>query len=240
MEKIYNYKTFDLGFKDIDTKQGIVTGYFASFNTVDAENDVILPGAFTKTISENFNRIKHLLDHNVQKAVGKIQTLKEDSKGLDYASKAGMHNMGRDFLKMAESGIITEHSIGFQIPKGKATVKDGIRYISEIKLYEGSSLQGWGMNENTPLTGIKSIWKDQEAIQKRLKALDTFCRNSDATDETIELLLIEVKQLTQIIINISQDELSIEFDESTTLAGVEPPMPEKQLNTGLILAYLSL
>ncbi len=225
---IYEYKNCDLAFKDIDQKQGIVTGYFASFNTKDAENDVIQPGAFTKTISENFNRIKHLLDHNIQKAVGKILVLKEDATGLYYESKAGSHQMGQDFLKMAESGIITEHSIGYQIPKGKSTVKDGTCYISEVKLYEGSSLQAWGMNENTPLTGIKSLYQDSEAVAKRIKSLDTFCRNTDATDETIELLLIEIKQLSQLLLK----------QEPTIEAAVEAPQPG--INADLVLAYLSL
>jgi len=37
----------------------------------------------------------------------------------------------------------------------------------------------------------------------RQKNIEKFCRNSTATDETIELLLIECKQLTQIIIEKS-------------------------------------
>ena len=40
------------GIKDADVKLGIVTGYLASFNNLDSDNDIILPGAFTKTIAE--------------------------------------------------------------------------------------------------------------------------------------------------------------------------------------------
>jgi hypothetical protein len=39
----------------------------------------------------------------------------------------------------------------------------------------------------------------------RCKALEKFCRNTTASDETIELLLIEQKQLTQIIIELQKD-----------------------------------
>lgn len=202
MATIYNYKSFDLGFKDIDSKQGIVTGYFASFNTLDSDGDIFTPGAFTKSINENFNRIKHLLDHDTRKAVGKITVLKQDDIGLYYESKVGSHAVGQDFLKMAESGIITEHSVGFQIPKGKTTEKDGARHINEVKLYEGSSLQTWGANQHTPLTGIKSLFADADKVEQRMKALEAFCRNSDATDETIELLLIEAKQLSQLLLDM--------------------------------------
>ncbi len=203
---LYQYKSFDLGFKDIDQKQGIVTGYFASFNTLDAHGDIFVPGAFAKTINENFNRVKHLLDHDTSKAVGKILTLKEDATGLYYESKIGSHAVGKDFMAMVDSGLITEHSVGFRIPKNKTEVKDGVTYIKEVQLYEGSSLQTWGANEHTPLTGVKSLYKDAAAVEKRLKALEAFCRNSDATDDTIELLLIEVKQLTQLITDLQSEE----------------------------------
>jgi uncharacterized protein len=213
MANVYNYKAFDLAVKDLDTKQGIVTGYFASFNTVDSDGDVFVPGAFSKSIKENFNRIKHLLDHDTRKAVGKIQTLKEDEFGLYYESKIGQHSAGVDFMKMVEGGLITEHSVGFRIPKNKSEQKDGITYLKEVQLFEGSSLQTWGANQNTPLIGVKSLFKDAAIVEQRIKALEAFCRNTDATDEAIELLLIEVKQLTQLVADM-QDEKTIEPEQS--------------------------
>lgn len=231
MSNIYNYKSFDFGFKDIDSKQGIVSGYFASFNTVDSDNDVFVPGAFTKSINESFNRVKHLLDHDTRKAVGKIQVLKQDAAGLYYESKVGSHAVGQDFLKMAESGIITEHSVGFQIPKNKTEIKNGVRLINEVRLFEGSSLQTWGANENTPLIGVKSMFADAAKVEQRIKGLESFCRNSDATDETIELLLIEIKQLSQLLSDMS------------TPAVEETQVPEKKaasIDASLILTYLSL
>jgi hypothetical protein len=106
-------------------------------------------------------------------------------------------------------------------------------------MFEGSSLQAWGMNSRTQLTGVKSMWKDPEAVQKRIKALDTFCRNSDASDETIELLLIEVKQLTQVIVNIWDDK-EMEKQNETTPLEENSPASEKGLNIPLIAAYLSI
>jgi hypothetical protein len=102
---------------------------------------------------------------------------------------------------MVESGLITEHSIGFRTIKYNQLgewekVKEGeaARELTELKLYEGSSLTGWGVNQYTPLVS-KSI----EDIEGRIKRLEKFCRDTDATDETVELLLMEVKQLTQLL-----------------------------------------
>lgn len=215
MANIYNYKSFDLTIKDADLEQGIVTGYFASFDTLDSDGDVFVKGAFAKSINENFNRVKHLLDHDTRKAVGKIMVLKEDNFGLYYESKIGSHSAGKDFKEMVKSGMITEHSVGFRIPKGKTEQKDGVTYIKEVQLYEGSSLQTWGANQHTPLTGYKSLLHDADRLEQRIKSLESFCRNSDATDETIELLLIEVKQLTQLLADITKEETTLPTEEVT-------------------------
>lgn len=226
--KQYEYKGFDLAIKDVS--KGVVTGYFASFNTVDSDNEVFLAGAFTKSINENIGRIKHLLDHDTTKAVAKIQVLKEDAQGLYYESKAGTHNIGQDFLKMAESGIITEHSVGFRRVPKKEETKSGINYISEVRLFEGSSLQAWGANSNTPMLGVKSMFEDSAKVEKRIKALEAFCRTTDATDETIELLLLEIKQLTQYIQDLTTPITEPSGDTLPIVKAVNWPMVAAMIN----------
>ena len=129
------YKNLSQGISDVDVKKGIVTGYFSSFDNMDSDGDVIRKGAFTKTINENFQRVRHLLDHDSTKSVGKILSLKEDTKGLYYESKAGRHTLGRDFLLMVEDGLISEHSIGFvTIKQKKMTDTIQVKQFSFIKL----------------------------------------------------------------------------------------------------------
>lgn len=183
------YKNLNQGITDVDVKKGIVTGYFSSFGNMDSDGDVIQKGAFTKTINENFNRVRHLLDHDATKAVGKILSLTEDNKGLYYESKAGRHTLGRDFLLMVEDGLINEHSIGFVTIKQKNM--GNYNEISEVKLYEGSSLQGWGANEMTPITGMKS----QENISKMMDNILNAIKNGKYTDETFAKLELQLLQL---------------------------------------------
>lgn len=224
-----------LEIKDIDGKKGIVTGYFSSFDNVDSDGDVIRKGAFLKTIREQgpnskHPRIKHLLNHDVSKPLGVLTELKEDDKGLYYESKIGSHQLGQDFIKMVESDLVKEHSIGFRILK-KNQLQDYEGYMKnpsagwyelmELKLYEGSSLTGWGSNERTPLTGIKGEI-DPAFLENRIKSLEAFCRNSDASEETIESLLIEAKQLSQLLIttisrSTTQAEKSLEPEKDDKL-----------------------
>lgn len=196
---IYGYKRLDQSIKDVDAKKGIVTGYFSSFNVKDSDGDIIRPGAFKNSINEWFpkGRIKHLMNHNPSMPLGKLTALKEDDFGLYYESQIGTHTLGQDFIKMVESDLIKEHSIGFNV-RNKKKSADGNELL-DIILYEGSSLTAWGANEFTPMVGMKSATDAAD----RLKALEKFVKRSDASDETIELLLIEIKQLNQVIADMT-------------------------------------
>jgi len=201
---IYNYKSFNLEVKDVDTKQGVVTGYFSAFGNVDSDGDIMMPGAFKRSIQdwgpEGKGRIKHLLNHDPSKPLGKIQVLKEDEYGLYYESKVGKHNLGQDYIKMIESGLIAEHSIGFKTLREQ---KSGdANQIHEVMLFEGSSLTAWGANEATPLLGMKNM-NNIEQIQDQIKSFEKFIRNSDVTDETIDLCMLKVKQLAELIERMS-------------------------------------
>lgn len=207
MDEIFAYKSLHgtLEFKDVDGKKGIVAGYFASFDVKDSENDIIKKGAFQKSIIEqgpksSTPRIRHLMNHDPFKPLGVILELKEDNTGLYYESKIGNHSLGVEFLKMAESGLITEHSIGYIATKfsGKKGVN---RIINEIKLSEGSSLTINGVNQFTPLLSVKGEI-DFDLLVSKQKNIEAFCRKSDATDETIEMLLLHSKQLSQYIIDL--------------------------------------
>lgn len=222
MKTIYLYKNLLIPaqIKDADGKKGIVTGYFSHFNNVDSDGDIIRRGAFTKTILENGPkssqpRIKHLQNHNPYQPLGQLQNLEEDNTGLAYESQIGTHALGQDFIKMIESNLITEHSIGYQTVK-RNQLQEYTGYmqnpdlgwweITEVKLWEGSSLTAWGSNSRTPLTGLKGKDREDEIqeLVNRQKNIEKFCRNTTATDETIELLLLENKQLTQLIIDNTQ------------------------------------
>lgn len=221
MKDVFLHKDFEvtteakISFKDIDGRKGIVTGYFANFNSIDSDGDIIKKGAFSKTIMNNGPmskkpRIKHLLNHDPSQPLGVLTELKEDDFGLYYESKLGSHSLGEDFIKMVDSGLITEHSIGFQTmkynqlkPWNEWKQGEAARELTELKLYEGSSLTAWGANMNTPLTGMKSEQK-AAAAANRIELLMKSLRNGSFTDETFDLLEIELKQLQQLFIDLTK------------------------------------
>jgi HK97 family phage prohead protease len=207
---MYNYKSLGMEVKDVDVKEGIVSGYFSAFGMVDSDGDIMMPGAFKRSIQDwgpkGKGRIKHLLNHDPSKPLGKIMELDEDNYGLKYTSQIGSHSLGKDFVKMVESGLIAEHSIGFKILREQ---KSGdANQIHEVMLFEGSSLTAWGANENTPMIGMKNMGTIDD-IQAQIKSFEKFIRDSDVTDETIDLCLIKVKQLAQALEIMSSTEAVI-------------------------------
>jgi HK97 family phage prohead protease len=197
----YNTKSFSFQLKELDVKERIVAGYFAAFGNVDSDGDIIRPGAFKKSILENgpqsaTKRIKHLFNH--WDTVGVLEELKEDEFGLYYRSKIGRHTLGNDVLMMYEDSIITEHSIGFnpvnEQPKGV------FNEIIEVQLWEGSCLDKWGANMNTP------VMKAQEKANlyiERLGKLTKALRNGSYSDETMQNLEIQLKQIQSYIIELT-------------------------------------
>lgn len=223
-------KVCDLKFKDVDTKQGIVIGYFSAFGSKDADGDIILPGAYTKSIKERGPqsakpRIKHLLDHNKTNAVAVIQGLEEDNIGLKYQSKAGRHTAGQDWLKMCEDGIITEHSVGFETVKEQKAKE--ANYMHELLLWEGSSLQAWGANENTPIESVKGLRLHE--LSGRIKLLEKAIRNGTYTDETFNKLIKELEAIKTLL-----DKLSDETTQPGATTDTTEPSEEKEKQIDII------
>ena len=155
------FKNTAIPVSDVDTSKGIVTLYASAFGNVDSDNDIIEKGAFTKSINEwgpqGKGRIKHLWMHSVYEPIGRPVEMIEDVKGLLVQSKVSDVKNG-DYLKLYADGVITEHSIGFEVMKSNETKQ--ARVITETRLWEYSSVT-WGANPNTPTVGMKSESKEE-------------------------------------------------------------------------------
>src|SRR6478609_671215 len=162
------YKSFVGKPLDVDTTGKRVKIAISHMGSEDSDKDIIMPGAFNKSIKERgpqgANQIWHLADHNpsIKSAFGKFSELAVEGEYLVGVSVYKDNLMWQQAWPMYEAGDITEHSIGFSIPKNGSKTEKGIRYISEIKLYEGSSVL-WGANSNTPtLSVMKSMKFDEQ------------------------------------------------------------------------------
>lgn len=180
---------------EVDIEKRIVMGYAAKFGNIDLHGDMIMPGAFTKTITERGpqgkNEIWFLHNHSSDSPLGKPSVLKEDNYGLYFEAAIIDTEIGSDILKLYDNGLINQHSIGFSTIK-ETIVEEGNQkpyyQIQEVKLYEFSSVL-WGANPETPFIGLKSM--DAKGLQDRFDKLYKQLRGGNLKDETYELIEIE-------------------------------------------------
>jgi len=193
-------KDIDLKIKDMDMSKGQIQMYVSAFGNKDAHGDVMVRGAYKKTITENAHRIKHLFQHDTNTIIGKPIEMLEDNTGLLITSYVS-DLKGGDYRKMYEDGLITEHSVGI-IPIQEEYVKgESVNYIKETKLFEYSSVT-WGANENTPVVSMKSLTKqDKQELFSRMDILIKAMRKGTYTDETFAMLEIELERIKSLIIN---------------------------------------
>lgn len=193
--KDFRTKSIKAEISDINESQRIVEGYLSIFGNVDSYEERVLKGAFTKTIKERGpggnQRIRHFMDHNIYKSIGVFEELREDEKGLYFRSKIGRHTLGNDALYMYMDGLIKEHSIGYDVIREQKGA-DGIKELTELKLWEGSSLQSWAANELALVTDVKSA-----ALIEQIEAMENVLRSSKMSDETIKLIELQLKVIRE-------------------------------------------
>lgn len=106
-------------------KTGEFQGYASVFNSNDADNDTMLPGAFTKSIRGALPPM--FINHNHRAIpVGDWLSMSEDHYGLFAKGKIDMaHIDGPSLYSAMKRGAMTGMSIGFTSAPDDFTEKDG-------------------------------------------------------------------------------------------------------------------
>lgn len=190
---------FDIKKDDIAGR--VFSGYASTFD-VDLGGDIIVPGAFKKTIEGRQQAVKVLWQHN--EPIGKSMRMYEDSIGLFVEGKVSKTRLGDEAIELMRDGVVDQMSIGFTIPTGKSELSDeGTRVIREVKLFEFSPVT-FPMNPNSVITSVKNM-KDAIALgkieQKDLKEL------SELLTDIKTLLNTEPQQSTQPLAQPSELEM---------------------------------
>ena len=187
MKKIV-YNNYNHNVKDVDEKKGIVSFYFANFNSVDSHGRKFEKNAFNSAIP-NTSKIKHLWNHNSYKVVGKPIEIGTDENGA-YMRSQLLSNTddGRKMFELYKNGIITEHSFGYYINEShKGTYKNKqVEIVEQVKLVEASSLTEQAANPNTPTISLNTYSDIVDIIKNEFDAIKEILNSNVEAKKVVE------------------------------------------------------
>ena len=135
---------------------GRFSGYASVFNVIDRHGDIVLKGAFKKSI-EKFsqdNPLIVLLEH--KDAIGIIDHASEDDYGLYVEGKISTNTTkGLDVYKLMKDKVISKLSIGYRSVNSYYDKEKKARIIPETELFE-VSLVSIPANESAKIIETKS------------------------------------------------------------------------------------
>lgn len=159
-----DYKSIQFKADDVDVGERIFKGYASTYD-LDQGGDIIVKGAFAKSLAANASRVKVLWQHKTDVPIGKPMVMREDDRGLYVEAKISDTTTGRDAMTLLRDGVIDSMSIGYIV--GDSEYKDdGVRVIKELDLFE-FSLVSYPMNEKAVITAVKGL--DVREIERVLR-----------------------------------------------------------------------
>lgn len=177
-EKEREFKSFPAVVTNVDEELGIVEAIVAVFGNLDDGEDMVVPGAFGKTLAERFNRVRVLDNHNadsIMRVIGKPVAAREVGREelpasvLARAPEAtgGLWTKTQYLLDTPEgkgafirikAEAVMEYSFAYDaIVSDYVKTADGrtVRLLKELRLWEYSPVI-WGMNPATATVSAKS------------------------------------------------------------------------------------
>ena len=152
------YKSTSFELKAEPDDSGTFEGYASVFGVTDRGADIVMPGAFQKSLAER--KVRMLWQHDTREVIGIWSEVKEDERGLFVKGRLlGDVAKGKEAISLLKAGAIDSMSIGYRTVE--ASEEGRVRKLHEVDLYE-VSLVTFPMNELTQVTAVKSITTERD------------------------------------------------------------------------------
>jgi HK97 family phage prohead protease len=166
---------------EFDTKavsdEGEFTGYASTFNNEDLGRDVVMPGAFAKSLQRRpAGKVKMLRQHDSSEPIGVWLDLAEDRKGLAAKGKLILDTVkGRETLALMRAGALDGMSIGFRTLKDHMDRAKGVRFLDEVDLAE-ISIVTFPMNPRATVSAVKGHEERARALVRAINRVEEALR----------------------------------------------------------------
>jgi uncharacterized protein len=206
--------------KEIDSQKKTVVFAFSKLNDYDSDDDYTEKTAFDKTMRESgpegSNRIRHVWNHDRKELpIGKPMRMWRDNEYAYTESKMLENQKAMDAWDAYVNEAINEHSYWGKSYNTGVNEKGG-KVIKEVKLFEVSTVL-WGAQEKAKLVEmIKGGDKPEPWLIDHIKGLQNYVKKSNASDDFLETLEIELEKAIDIIDSLEKS------GRKTTPAKIEP------------------
>lgn len=152
-------KSVELELKEL--KDNGFTGYGSVFNTKDQGGDIVVAGAFSKSLKkwqENGRQVPVLWQHKTDEPIGSWADLSEDDHGL--LGEAQLWTDDAPYARIAHKGMktktITGLSIGYRVKREEYDKKEGANRLIELDLVEISVVTN-PMHDDARIESVKAM-----------------------------------------------------------------------------------
>jgi HK97 family phage prohead protease len=151
------------------TTTNTLVGYASTFGNVDLGGDVVVRGAFKKSVEtiKAGNGIPLLADHmpTTTSVLGTIYDAFENTKGLVIKARLSKAPSAQDTAVKLAEGHLSKLSIGYETMDDSYEDRDGVRVrlLKEVKLWE-TSVVVFPMNPQADISTVKQVVAFTEAL----------------------------------------------------------------------------
>lgn len=176
-ENKIEHKTFRFQLLSSSTKSvkgqsyGYIKGYASTFGNIDRGKEIVVRGAFTKTLEDYRQQGKLIpmcFQHSMMDMIGGFDPSKmhEDDKGLYVEGEINLDvERGKEVYALVKQGVIDSMSIGYTTEEDEIenVGNELVRKLRELKLWEISTV-GVPMNPQARITDVKAD-KQEESVK---------------------------------------------------------------------------
>tara|TARA_R100000664_G_C2759128_1_gene148591 strand:+ start:1390 stop:2151 length:762 start_codon:yes stop_codon:yes gene_type:complete len=167
------FLTKSFQFKQVESSDsfGKFEAYASVFNNIDRVGDVVLPGAFAKTIQKNNGLMK--LQYNHKETIG-MAKIWEDDKGLKVSADVNLEvQTGREVMSLIKQGAIDKMSFAYEIKDDEKETVNGktVYKLKELDVFEVSAVD-FPANPETEITSVK----EDRQRRSRVEVADSFLK----------------------------------------------------------------
>lgn len=178
-------KSVNVKVKDFNPDEGTFVGYASTYGNLDKVGDIVVKGAFKRSMDAGNTRIPLNYQHNPEKLIG-YGDLTDSDGGLlitgHLDKSAADYNMIYNGLK---GGYLKNLSIGYEILQDG--YEDGAHMLKELRLVETSIVQN-PANAQANILSVKSGDADALAVDL-LKRVDSLVSDGkEFSPETKQLM----------------------------------------------------